>query len=339
VNLRNKRFYFLNEPLSEKAYQKKISSLDLETHNGLTKLRKNFLAHCQQFPVKFMEGVNNEDVLGNYLTNCKNAEHCFDSRKLWDCKYVTQGFDTAQNCMDCTEVGDGVELLYECYCLGYGAHNNRFCTHQLGRSADLNYCYFTPYCKNCFGCVGLHHAEYRILNKQYSKEEYEALLPQLIEHMESTKEWGEFFPMDLSPFAYNETMAYEHFPLTEAEVQNKELRWKNFVTTSKYDGPAYEVPEKIKDVTDEILDKILSCEITGKNYRITKPGLKFYRAMNLPIPQFHPDERHRQRTSLRNARQLYDRNCAECQKSIQTTYPSDQPEKLLCKECYLKVVD
>jgi hypothetical protein len=39
--------------------------------------------------------------------------------------------------------------------------------------------------------------------------------------MQSTGEWGEYFPIEVSPFGYNETVAQEYFPLTEEEVNSK----------------------------------------------------------------------------------------------------------------------
>ena len=57
---------------------------------------------------------------------------------------------------------------------------------------------------------------YCILNKQYTKEEYEALVSKIIEQMNTmpyvdkngvTYKYGEFFPIELSPFGYNETVA------------------------------------------------------------------------------------------------------------------------------------
>jgi hypothetical protein len=50
------------------------------------------------------------------------------------------------------------------------------------------------------------------LNKKYSKEDYETLLPKIIDHMKKTGEWGEFFPMEISPFKYEETKAVDYFP-------------------------------------------------------------------------------------------------------------------------------
>ena len=66
------------------------------------------------------------------------------------------------------------------------------------------------------------------MNKQYTKEEYEELVPKIIEHMktpltnpllggEGMSERGEFFPMHSSHYAYNETIAQDFFPLTKEQ--------------------------------------------------------------------------------------------------------------------------
>ena len=76
-------------------------------------------------------------------------------------------------------------------------------------------------CKNIFFCNGLLNKEYCILNKQYTKEEYEELVSQIIERMIQRGEWGEFIPPSLSPFGYNESVAMDRFPLTEEEAVKK----------------------------------------------------------------------------------------------------------------------
>ncbi len=73
-------------------------------------------------------------------------------------------------------------------------------------------------CSHLFACVGLRNKSYCIFNKQYTKEQYEELVPRIIEHMMKTLEWGEFFPSWVSPFGYNETVAMDHFPLAREEV-------------------------------------------------------------------------------------------------------------------------
>lgn len=67
-------------------------------------------------------------------------------------------------------------------------------SHSYPNAAHQTYCYYTPYSSYCFGCVGLHHARFTILNKRYSETEYVALVAKIIGHMNETGEWGEYFP-------------------------------------------------------------------------------------------------------------------------------------------------
>ena len=339
VNLRNKEYYFNNEPCTKETYEQKIKDLQLDNYDRLQEIRGHFTEFSKTFPQKFLQGVQNEDVLGDYLENCKNAQYCFDCRNLWDCSYVTQAFDDAKNAMDCTEIGDESEWLYECAYAGYNAHFNRFTTHCLGSVSDMMYCFYTPFCENCFGCMGLHHKKYCIFNKQYSEAEYKALVPKIIEHMQKTGEWGEFFPIEISPYGYNETHAFEYFPLTKEEALSRGYKWKDETLGVKYEGPITKAPPTITEVDESICDKILTCEVSGKNYRIVKAELDFYKKMQLPIPRICPEERHINRVKLRNPRKLYHRNCDQCGTEIQTTMDPKRPEEVYCEKCYLKAVD
>ena len=188
--------------------------------------------------------------------------------------------------------------------------------------------------KYLFGCVGLKKKQYCILNKQYTKEEYEVLVPKIIEHMKRTGEWGEFFPISISPFSYNETVAQEYYSLSKEDVLSKGYKWKDYDEQSQYQGVKHEVPINISEVKDDICNAILQCEITGKAYKIIPQELEFYRKMNLPIPSTCPDQRHLERMNLRNPRKLYDRTCSKCNCDIKTTYSLERPEKVYCEECY-----
>jgi hypothetical protein len=89
----------------------------------------------------------------------------------------------------------------------WGGNNVFYCDNSLNNS------------HHCFGCVSLRgNVSYCILNKQYSKEEYEALVPKIIEHMTKTGEWGEFFPSSLSPFRLQRDRRSGIFPMTRAEI-------------------------------------------------------------------------------------------------------------------------
>ena len=75
-------------------------------------------------------------------------------------------------------------------------------------------------CSYCFGCVGLRTGEYCIFNKQYTKAEYETLVPKIIAHMQETGERGEFLHPSLSPFGYNETVVQEFLPAEKSDFSS-----------------------------------------------------------------------------------------------------------------------
>ena len=153
--------------------------------------------------------------------------------------------------------------------------------------------------------------------------------------------YGEFFPVELSPFGYNETKANEFYPLTKKEAKKFGWKWSDYEQTIPKEIktiPASRLPDDIKDVPDDILNWAITCEETKKPFKIIPQELKFYRTKGLPIPHFSPRVRHQKRVALQNPRVLYERKCDECGTKIQTTYSPDRPEKICCEECYLKLV-
>ena len=185
-----------------------------------------------------------------------------------------------------------------------------------------------------FRSASLTHKDYCILNKQYTKEEYEKLVPKIIEHMQKTGEWGEYFPTNISPFCYNETIANEYFPLTKEQAIELGGQWYKEKQEATYFGEDYRIPEDIREVHDDICQKVLRCEVTGRHYKIIPQELKFYRKMKLPIPRRCPDQRHMERLKLHNPYKLWARKCAKCAADIQTSYSPDRPEIVYCEQCY-----
>jgi hypothetical protein len=39
--------------------------------------------------------------------------------------------------------------------------------------------------------------------------------------------YGEYLPIEMSPWAYNETLAHEYFPLTKEEAVAQGYRWRD----------------------------------------------------------------------------------------------------------------
>lgn len=339
VNLRNKQYYYLNEKCSKDEYEKKLAALDLWTVKGLKSLQKSFIEFVKKLPHKYIHGANNENSTGDYLWNTKRCQECFEVTKAEDCKYTVNSRNV-KNVYDMTVFGGnkGADFCYEVCGVGEAVRNIFFSSDVCNSAYDVYYCMM---CINnshdLFGCIGLKHGSYCILNKQYSREEYEELFPRIVEHMKKTGEWGQFFPISMSLFAYNETTAQDYFPLAREMAISKGYKWKD-ADPKDYLPASVEVADKIDNVSDNVVNELLACDQCKKNYRISRQELAFYRKLKLPIPLSCFDCRLKGRMALCNPRKLYVRECKGCAKIIKTTFAPQRPENIYCEECYLRIV-
>ncbi len=338
TNLANKEFHIFNQPVTPDAYADFLKKLDLGSHENFKKAITQFDELKSKMFVKNYYGVQNENVTGNYISNSRNCTEVYEAFDCEDARYCNNVEVQVRDCMDLSYWGGKATQIYECQACGYDIYNLRFCTLCWDGCNNLTYCDHCFSSKDSFGCIGLKKAQYCILNKQYTKEEYEALLPKIIDHMKKTGEWGEFFPIELSAFAYNESLANEWFPISPQEAESLGYPWLHEEKTENYQGPTVQIPDHIRDASDDITSQILTCESTQKLFKVIPQELKFYRKIGLPIPRRSPDQRHGDRLKRRNPRQLHARNCANCKALIQTTYAPNRPETVLCEPCYLKTI-
>ncbi len=332
-NLRQKKYCILNTEYPKEEFERKMKELFDGSYSKLLEA----IAHFEQLklntPRLFMQGSNNENVTGNLLHNCKNCFESFDLQNSEDCSHMWYGSD-AKDSKDCYAVYPHTELAYESLAIsGFGSRFSYCAWH----GTSVEYSLLTLQCKNCFGCTNLHNAEYTILNKKYSKDEYFPLRKKIIDDMKDRGEYGEFFPISLSPYAYNETLANEYFPLSREEAKEKGLLWRE-KDIKEYAVKEYAFPESIQETSDTILQDILVCHSCEKNYKIMKLELDFYRKMNVPIPKNCHDCRHRVRLQQRNPRKIWERQCQKCSEKIKTSYSPERLEIIYCEKCYLDEV-
>jgi hypothetical protein len=327
--LRNKQYYIMNEKYSEEEYQRKIKMLGFNKFSKFSNARNYFMQWTKDLPHRVSRNFNVDNCVGNYLTNCKNAFHCFNSYELQDCAYSTWIFNS-HDCFDVYGMGYS-ELVYEC--LGVERLNNCAFDTFVSHSADAFYSDLCFNCKNIFGCVGLKSGKFRILNKEYSQADYENLKVRIIEHMKKTGEWGQFFPIALSPYAYNETASQDLFPLDEVQAASKGFKWKE-KEVKDYQKSTYQIPDDVCETDVSICSEILACESCGKNFKIQEKEIGFYKRMNIAVPRKCPDCRYFERIALRNPRPLYERTCDKCGAAIETTYAPSRSEKIYCEKCY-----
>ena len=369
VGLRNKSYHVLNKKVTPDEFSsilvkyKKDKGFREMTFSKYKQLKKST-------PRRNLAVENCENCLGDELSFSKNVQQSYSIRNSEDIKFCESGANT-KSTYD-SYGPDQQELSYETSS-NYQLYNCRFIFNSTTLS-NCDYCETSSKLKDCFGCVGLRNVQYCILNKQYSKEEYFELKAKIIEHMSTGRrsasggqnpsafqenplssqardlpfkkgekmqnsEWGEFFPIEMSPFGYNETVAQEYFPLTKEQALEKGYTWKDEEEGTKYTGPKVNIPDSIHDTDETICNAILECEQCSKNYRIVKPEYEFYKKMALPVPHKCPNCRHLNRMKLRNPRKLWKRNCSDCSAEIQTTFAPERPEKVLCEKCYLAVVE
>ena len=342
ANLQNKSYCIFNQPYSKEGYFKKMISFNIGSFSSLKELIEQINKTWLKFPNRFMEGTKNIDVTGEYIFQSKHVHNSFLIREAEDirfCQYLQEPAN--KDCYDQT-LFRGNELTYENAITGDGTYNTKFSVLCWTNINNLEYCINCVSCGDCFGCVGLRNKEYCILNKQYTKEEYEALVPKIIDHMNAMPyvdkkgrvyKYGEFFPPELSPFSYNETIAQEYFPLTKEQALSQGYSWKDPEERNlKIDIKTEELPDLIKDVKDDIVGKVIECA-TARNWRrsdlrqiskgqssgefsncttafkIIPQEMEFYRKMNLPLPRLCPNCRHYERLKQRNPLKLWHRKC------------------------------
>ncbi|MFH1855000.1 MAG: hypothetical protein ABH810_01155 [bacterium] len=350
TNLRYKKYYFFNKRLDKDEYFKKIEEY-LYSYEGIKKAQKEFEKHKLKFPYKYVTVIaSKEDCTGDILLNSKSVKDSYYCYASENARYVYI-IANMKDVMDILSTGTG-ELSYEIASSTKPYGSAFFTSCDLVRNSY--YCYNCTSSNDLFGCVSLNKKQYCIFNKQYTKEEYEKEVARIITSMIKRGEWGEFFPASISPFAYNESNAMEHFPLKRDEAKKEGFDWQDKDYSMKYDGPYYE-PKDIKEYdvehdpkADKEIEKcirgIIKCEVSGKLFKIIPQEMVQYIKNKLQLPRKHPDVRYRERLNMFNKMNLYHRQCmceeeghghnGQCKVEFETTFEPERKEKVYCGECY-----
>lgn len=364
VNLRSKTHCIFNEQYSKEEYKEKVKSLDFGSYSVLKNFQNEFNQFSLKFPRKYGNLLKSINCTGDNIGGSKNVKVSFDIyNNCEDSKYIAHTVD-AKDSYDIYGGGATASLLYEGIDTGLYASSQLFSilTHSC---QNTHYTYMCYNSKNLFGCIGIRKGEYCILNKRYSKGEYEELIPKIIAQMNevvyvdikgNTYRYGEFFPATISPFAYNETIAQEYFPLSKEKMVSNGYMYRE-PTEREYNITllSHDIPDHIKDISDSIISEIISCPNNGseltqctKAYRITTEELSFLRHYNIALPRFCPNCRHYDRLKQRNPLKLWHRSCmcenkehghvGKCEVEFETSYAQERPEIIYCEKCYQQEV-
>ncbi len=366
VNIRNKSYYIFNEPYTKEAYVRKLQEYNLGSYRTVEELKKKTHELWEKYPVKYMQGFQNMNADGAYIQNSKNVHASYFVRDSQDIKYGQIIFERTTDCYDLTNFGIDTAEIYESVTTGLEAYGLKFCWECWKGVQEVEYSAYCSSSSNLFGCVGLRKKQYCIFNKQYSEKDFLFLRANIIKHMDAMPyldkkgrvyAYGEFFPPEFSPFAYNETMAQDLFPLAKDEAETKGFPWRDadprkFQMTMQ----AVDLPDNIKDVADSFLKEVIACALCRKAYRIIPTELDFYRKIGLPLPQFCPNCRFIERMKLINPPKFWHGRChcagsaddrtmyknkdlhfhgeSHCSNEFETSYAPGRPEIVYCEQCY-----
>jgi len=330
INLRNKSYHIFNKPYTKEEYREIFEKYDLGRSQSIADLKEKADEFMLTQPRRQFHGLKNQDTSGDYLYNCKNVKDSFMVQNSENLRYshiLKSG--PAYNSMDYMSFGLKAEWIYESTWVGIQTNNVKFSIWAY-KNHDIEYCFGCMSSGNLFGCVGIRSGEYCILNKQYSKGDYFSLVEKIKANM---PEYGENLPAIYSPWPANETILMELFPITKKEAIAKGLTWHD-ADQRDWKSASINMPDHIKNVSDDILQAILKCDDCGRNYQIIGKELQFLKRFNLPIPRYCPLCRDRSRIKQLNPTEIYHRTCAKCGKDIETSYAPERPEIVYCESCY-----
>jgi len=333
VNLRHKELYVLNRPVSEQEYLQYREKL--KSRQGLKEMQQKLAELTANQPRRWMSGILNDEVSGDYLNECRHTYNSFDSTGIDHGAYLAQCFKPGRDFLDCDGCGEG-ELLFESQQSGLRGYNLRVTQQCIEAVRDLTYCDICLNSSNCFGCVGLRRAEFCIFNRQYSKNDYELLTAKIINHMQASNEWGEYFPIRLSLSPYNLSLAQLRDPLTAQEAQAKGYSW--FEKPKRHDPKAKLAPQSLEATAATLPQEVLTCSSCSETYKIIEPEYNFLISLKIAPPTECFLCRHTRRLNARTPQRLIQRKCTACQVILQTALTQKVAPHVLCLQCYQKEV-
>lgn len=161
-----------------------------QAQHDITHPPEEFVNLKNTLPHVYLQGYQNENIVGDHVFNSKNVYFGFDVSEQEDTMYVFNSHQ-AKDSIDIAYSSIGTELSYMCHS-GVTLFNSNFC-NICWYSQNLEYCEFVMNSHDCFGCVSRSHAEYEILNQKYSKDEYFKRVAQIKDELKREGSYGRWW--------------------------------------------------------------------------------------------------------------------------------------------------
>ncbi|MEK7539452.1 MAG: hypothetical protein AAB595_02340 [Patescibacteria group bacterium] len=366
ISLRNKSNCMWNVQLTKDEYNKKLKALDIGSFKNFKKAKEKFEKLKLSAKRRFANIINSTDVSGDDIFHADNSKACFGVlEEIKDCKFLMNSFRTKDS-YDGYGLGL-VELLYEGMDSGVNGSSQLFVL-TVWECLNAEYSFNCHGCNNIFGCVGLRNKNYCIFNKQYEKVEFGKLRELIIKQMNKVfyidkrgnkYGYGEYFPIEISPFGYNETVSQDYFPLSQETILKNGY---NYIEKEKSEYKTTCLSEDLSDhiegANENVLSLIIECGSCKRPYKIIQNEYIFLKRFNLPLPRNCFECRHQERFKKVNPPKLWHRSCMcdptsqsfdgrnknhfhgirKCDVEFETNYAPERPEIVYCEKCYQQEV-
>ena len=339
VNLRNKNYCWFNEQLSKEEYQKRKANLNLGSRLKNNEYKNKFWNFVRDNPLRAVRIHQSDNVTGNDIKRSKNCQNVFQTEDSENVRYASFVVMRIKDSMDIGFSGRA-ERNYEALNTSSNSSNIKF-SYSAKESNDSEFLMNCNNCSNCFGCIGLKNASYCILNKQYEPKEYWSKIDKIKTKMLQDDEYGEFFPMSFAPVAYNSSLANIIYPMTEVEAKKRGLYWQSETDIDTKNLKTIEIkelPDDIKDVTDDICNLAIIGEISRKPFRLIKREIDFYKQNKIPLPTDTPYQRIINRFKILNNFRIFQEVCFACGDQIESSYKTSDGYKPYCEKCFQKEI-
>ncbi|MEX2052502.1 MAG: hypothetical protein WD991_02300 [Candidatus Paceibacterota bacterium] len=331
-NLRNKQYCIKNKQYTKEEYEVEIKKLKLDSYKSLENLRAEF-ANILRNEVVHRENFNLKSAgsTGNYLNNCDKCSNCFTWDDSQNCRNCLRGLFSKDSIDQAVSWHTELSGSNSAVNGGYQIKNSIYSVGRYSEYIDL--CEEVEY---CFGCVGLKKKKYCILNKQYSKEDYESLKDKIISDMKSRGEYGLFMPYFMSVCDYNFSNGIIYFPdTTKNEVVKKGGYWSE-EDLSSHDGiSSLDLPDSIQDTDSSVSNQALICPESNFRFNISPAEYEFHKRKGFALPREHFDLRIIKKARKTAVVKSYPYKCFYCKKEISAYYPPEWGyQKIACEDCY-----
>ena len=217
-NLNWKKYCYKNKQYTKEEYQKLEKEFfdKMKTYTGYKQILEEFNSLLENGIFVSLDLQNVEKTVWNIWVNSKNSIFSFEFYETDSC-YNCWG-EESKNCLNyiwwfCENVTNSCRIWWS---------NNVVASLNVLNSSDVFHSINIFSWKNVYFSIWIKNKENIILNRQLSKDEYNKIHRHIKNILKNTQKWWEFFPVILSPFPYNDTVANDYYPIKTQFI----VRWE-----------------------------------------------------------------------------------------------------------------